>query len=98
MPVCFQTVTAGMGQPFIKVPVPVDANGMPEYSKCEFVVLTGTDYHLLGAGSGWSQLTNINIEQAQTLGLAIVGVWAIAYAFRLLIKAIDDYTQESSSS
>lgn len=96
MPTCFRTVNSGSSMPFIRVDTPVAANGVPDYTQCEFVVLSGSDYHLLGGGSAWRELGNLTIDNAHLIGLAVGAVWAIAFTFRLLAKAVIDPPQNGT--
>jgi hypothetical protein len=52
-----------------------------DLSACPYVVDDG-------ASNAWRELGNMSIENAQVLGVAVGVVWAIAFTFRLLIKAV----------
>lgn len=102
MPICAKV--AGFANNIAVVDPVRDANGVivgsavgTDYSKCEIVALTGADYHLLGGGSTWHQLGNLSIDNAHVIGLAVGLVWATAFIFRLLARAIFDPLQNESS-
>lgn len=52
-----------------------------DLSTCPYVVDDG-------ASNAWRELGNMSIEDAQAIGSAVIAVWAVAFTFRLLIKAV----------
>lgn len=75
MPVCLQQGPDGV----------VVINQRTDFVNCEFVVLTGVDYQILGK----NDLMRLTPEQGVQLSLAIGLVWGTAYVFKLVGKAID---------
>ena len=55
-----------------------------DYAQCEWVVLQGGDY------GNWQQLVNMSVDEASVIGIQIGLVWAIAYGFKLIKKALSD--------
>lgn len=62
----------------------VPGGGAPaiDPSTCQAVLESGSEYN------GWSQLFALSIDDAQTIGVQIMLVWAIAWTFRALAKAL----------
>ena len=52
-----------------------------DLSTCPYVVEDG-------ASNAWRELGNMSTDNAMVIGIAVGGVWAVAYTFRLIIKAI----------
>lgn len=75
MPVCL--VQESPGGPL--VPDPTNSN----FSTCAYVVESGAEY-----SQGWNALGSLSIADAQTIGLQIGVVWAVAYGFKLLARYI----------
>lgn len=55
-----------------------------DLSTCPYVVDDG-------ASNAWRELGNMSIENAQVIGVSVGAVWAVAYSFRLLIKAVSTF-------
>jgi hypothetical protein len=91
MPVCFAT-TQGPGAPFkvdnkvVLNPDGTVASSTPrtDFAQCEWVVLNGADY------GTWQQLVNLSVDEASAIGMQIGLVWAVAYGFKLIRKALSD--------
>ena len=49
-----------------------------------------------GASNAWRELGNMSIENAQLIGMYVGGVWAVAYTFRLLRKAVSTFENTES--
>lgn len=73
------------------IPTPLDSSGYPDYSKCEYVMLTGADYNLLGPNDLMRLSPQAGLDIAYAIGL----LWAIAAIFRLIAKSIDVNPPES---
>lgn len=61
-----------------------------DLSTCPYVVQDG-------AANAWQELGNLSIENAHVIGLSVGLVWATAFIFRLLARAIFDPLQNESS-
>lgn len=61
-----------------------------DLSTCPYVVQDG-------ASNAWQELGNMSIENAHVIGMAVGLVWAVAFTFRLLARAIFDPLQNESS-
>lgn len=62
-----------------------------DLSACPYVVQDG-------ATTAWQELGSMSIENAHVIGLALGLVWATAFTFRLLARAIPDPIQNESQS
>jgi hypothetical protein len=58
-----------------------------DLSTCPYVVDDG-------ASNAWRELGNMSIENATVIGMAVGGVWAVAWGFKALIKAVSIYDSE----
>jgi hypothetical protein len=88
MPYCFKTAV-GPAAPFaLDGSVVTNADGTTTFkprtdvANCEFVVLTGADY------GSWQQLVNMSPDEAGVIGMQVGLVWAVAYGFKLIRKAL----------
>jgi hypothetical protein len=67
--------------------VVIDGGGVVTASAADpcpgFVVLTPTEY-----GSFLASPFSLSAEDGATVSIAIIGVWAVAFAFRALAKAL----------
>jgi len=77
MPVCARTSTQPDGS-LVLILDPTETN----LSACPYAVSTGTE-SLLG------QLAEIEPGDALVISLHVAAVWAIAWGFRLITKAVD---------
>lgn len=68
------------GQVVLANPQPVDL------SNCSALVLSGAEYQALAA----ADIFNISVADGLTVSTAIVGVWAIGWAFRALIITLKE--------
>lgn len=56
-------------------------NPQPElYTACTYILVTPTEID--------SEVFNLTAEQGSLIGTAIIGVWAIAFAYRAAIQAL----------
>lgn len=62
-----------------------------DLSTCPYVVQDG-------ATTAWQELGSMSIENAHAIGLSVGLVWATAFTFRLLARAIPDPIQNESQS
>lgn len=62
-----------------------------DLSTCPYVVQDG-------ATNAWHELGNLSIENAQSVGLMVGAVWATAFVFRVLIRALALNQNESPES
>lgn len=62
-----------------------------DLSTCPYVVQDG-------ASNAWQELGNMSIENAHAVGLGLGLLWAGAYSFRLLARAIPDPIYNESQS
>jgi hypothetical protein len=88
MPFCFKTVT-GPSAPFaLDGAIVTNADGTTtfkprtDFANCEYVVLSGADY------GSWQQLVSMSPDEASAIGMQIGVVWAIAYGFKLVRRAL----------
>lgn len=65
---------------------PMVSSGRPPVSidpaTCQAVLESGSEYN------GWSQLFALSIDDAQTIGVHIMLVWAIAWTYRALARVL----------
>lgn len=47
-----------------------------------------------GASNAWRELGNMSIENAQVIGVAVGAVWAVAFTFRLLLRAVSTFERD----
>jgi hypothetical protein len=73
MPVCVTQAVDGS--------LAVDA-GRTDFSTCQYVLDTGSDY------SGLHALANLTIPEAQLIAGHIAAVWAVAWGFRQIANAV----------
>lgn len=59
-----------------------------DLSTCPYVVQDG-------ATNAWQELGNLSIENAHVIGLSLGAVWAVAFTFRVLIRALSLNQNES---
>jgi hypothetical protein len=59
-----------------------------DFAQCEFVMLGGPEY------GNWQQLINMTPDEASSIGLQIGVVWAIAYGFKLIRRALPSWGSE----
>jgi hypothetical protein len=64
-----------------------------DYHQCEIVVLSGQDY--LEMRSPLAELSGMTIAEAQVIGAHVAVVWAIAWGFRAMRRAVLDYEREA---
>jgi hypothetical protein len=88
MPVCFKTAV-GPAAPFSPegtfVTNPDGTTTLKprtDFANCEYVVLSGADY------GSWQQLVSMSPDEASAIGMQIGVVWAIAYGFKLVRRAL----------
>lgn len=62
-----------------------------DLSTCPYVVQDG-------ASTAWQELGNLSIENAHVVGMSLGLLWAGAFTFRLLARAIDPFHNESNES
>lgn len=84
MPSCVRAVQGADGTVFLALD-----HTNTNLSTCQYIVEDGT-------GQGWNQLAYLSIEDGNTIGLAILSAWAVAYGFRLLAQAININTHEEN--
>jgi hypothetical protein len=82
MPVCARAIQ----QPDGSLLLGLDPTN-PDLSTCPYVVDDG-------ATNAWRELGNMSIENATTIGTAVGLVWAVAWGFKALIKAVSIYDTE----
>jgi hypothetical protein len=84
MPVCAKAIQ----QPDGSLVLALDP-ARQDLSTCPYVVDDG-------ASNAWRELGNMSIENASVIGVAVGGVWGVAWAFKALIKAasINDSERE----
>lgn len=85
MPVCARAVQ----QPDGTLLLALDPSAR-DLSTCPYVVEDG-------ASTAWRELGNLSIENAHVLGLAVGGIWALAFTFRALVTALSINQNESQS-
>ena len=51
-----------------------------------------------GASNAWRELGNLSIDNAHVIGLAVGAVWAVAFTFRVLVRALSLNQNESTES
>lgn len=55
----------------------------------------GMQQAVVSSGSGaWAELSSMSIENAQVISLAVCGVWAVAWSFKALRRAISNPNPE----
>lgn len=86
MPVCARAIQ----QPDGTLLLALDPT-TPDLSTCAYVVEDG-------ASNAWRELGNMSIENANTIGLSVGAVWAIAFSFRVLVQALNLRTSERDES
>lgn len=84
MPVCARAIQ----QPDGSLLLALDPTNS-DLSTCPYVVDDG-------ASNAWRELGNMSTENATVIGMAVGGVWAVAWGFKALIKAasINDSERE----
>jgi hypothetical protein len=78
MPVCVAAVESGPGTGLYYLTLDPTRT---DTSTCSYLIEDG-------ASNAWRELGNMSIENAQVIGMAIGGVWAAAFGFKLLIRAL----------
>lgn len=76
MPVCARAIQ----QPDGTLLLALDP-ARPDLSTCPYVVDDG-------ASNAWRELGNMSTDNAMVIGVAVGGVWAIAWGFRAVISAL----------
>lgn len=79
MPVCARAVQ----QPDGTLLLALDPTA-PDLSACPYVVEDG-------ASNAWRELGNMSIQDAELIGASVAVVWAIAWGFRAIRKAVLDH-------
>lgn len=59
-----------------------------DLSKCQYMVEDGSS-------NAWRELGNMSIQDAELIGGSVAVVWAIAWGFRAIRKAVLDYERDS---
>jgi len=86
MPVCARAVQMADGTLLLAL----DPSAQ-NLSTCPYVVEDG-------ATNAWRELGNLSADNAHVLGIAIGGIWAIAWSYRALIAALSLNQNESPES
>lgn len=86
MPVCARAVQLPDGTLVLALD-PVATN----LSTCPYVVEDG-------ATNAWRELGNMSLENAQQIGMYVGAAWAVAFAARVIIRALSLNQNESPES
>lgn len=84
MPVCARAVQGQDGTLFLALdPTATDL------AACQYVVEDG-------ATNSWRELASLSVEDAHAIGLAVCLVWAVAWGFKVLARAVDTSSNNES--
>lgn len=84
MPVCARAIQQADGSLLLALDP-----AHPDLSTCPYTVDDG-------ASNAWRELGNMSYENAFVIGSGVGVVWAIAFTFRLLIKAVSIFESPES--
>lgn len=82
MPVCAKAIQ----QPDGTLLLALDPTN-PDLSTCPYVVDDG-------ASNAWRELGNMSIDNAAVIGMSVMAVWAVAWGFKAITRAISNYSKE----
>ena len=82
MPVCARAVQQPDGALYLALDPTTQ-----DLSTCAYLVDDG-------ASNAWRELGNMSIENAQVIGTAVMLVWAVAWGFKAIARAITNPTPE----
>lgn len=85
MPVCARAVVQPDGSFLLGLDPAVT-----DLTTCAYVVETGS-------ASGWRELGNMSIGDAQVIGAYVGVVWAVAWGFRVIAKSLAISSESESS-